>query len=176
MRDRGTRGGSVIPYVPDATPEASLDPLLTDYIRRELEKIQDEFRGHRETLQNLTEYVWYRAARVSLEGQGAANPLILGAVNVTSVTRVGVGLYDVLLTSLDIGQYTIGLSNSVISGEVTSNASAEPVFASYSTVSPSTIQVQTARFEVGTGGKLNVVSYDLQPTDYLLFGIFSRPI
>ena len=41
MRDRGTRDGPIIPYVPEATPEASLDPLLTDYIRRELEKIQD---------------------------------------------------------------------------------------------------------------------------------------
>lgn len=41
MKDRGTRGGAGIPYVPDATPEASIDPLLTDYIRRELEKIQD---------------------------------------------------------------------------------------------------------------------------------------
>ena len=176
MRDRGTRGGSVIPYVPDATPEASLDPLLTDYIRRELEKIQDEFRGHRETLQSLTEYVWYRAARVSLEGQDTSDPIILGAVNVTSVTRVGVGLYDVLLTSLDIGQYTIGLSNSVISGEVTSNASTEPVFASYSTVTPSTIRVQTATFEVVSGNKLSVVPYELQLTDYLLFGIFSRPV
>jgi len=41
VRDRGTRDGPIIPYVPEATPEASLDPLLTDYIRRELEKIQD---------------------------------------------------------------------------------------------------------------------------------------
>ena len=175
MRDRGTRGGPGIPYVPDATPEASLDPLLTDYIRRELEKIQDSMRVQQEVIQSLLDYVWYRAARASLEGQGTANPVVLGAVNVTSVTRIGVGLYNVLLTSMDIGPYTIGVSNSLVSGEVTSNASAEPVFASYLAVPPQTIQIQTARFEVGTGGKLNVVAYDLQPTDYLLFGIFSRP-
>ena len=53
MRDRGTRGGPVIPYVPDATPEASLDPLLTDYIRRELEKIQDALSGHQTQIDDL---------------------------------------------------------------------------------------------------------------------------
>jgi len=53
VRDRGTRGGPVIPYVPDATPEASADPLLTDYLRRELEKIQDSLRGHQSQIDEL---------------------------------------------------------------------------------------------------------------------------
>jgi len=56
VKDRGIRGGPGIPYVPDATPEASIDPLLTDYIRRELEKIQDYTRdsGDRLTAAELS--------------------------------------------------------------------------------------------------------------------------
>ena len=44
MTPRGTRQRGIIPYVPDAVPEAAKDPLLTDYLRRELEKIQDALR------------------------------------------------------------------------------------------------------------------------------------
>lgn len=53
MKDRGTRGIEVIPYVPDATPETSLDPLLADYIRRELEKIQDALAGLNDQVSTL---------------------------------------------------------------------------------------------------------------------------
>ena len=41
LRTRGTRDGFVVPYVPDAAPEAAVDPLLIDYLRRELEKLSD---------------------------------------------------------------------------------------------------------------------------------------
>ena len=54
LRVRGTRGGAGVPYVPDATPEASIDPLLTDYLRRELQKIQDTFSSISSELANLT--------------------------------------------------------------------------------------------------------------------------
>ena len=44
MIPRGTRQRGAVPYVPDAVPEAAQDPLLTDYLRRELAKIQDALR------------------------------------------------------------------------------------------------------------------------------------
>jgi len=57
VKDRGTRGGPGIPYVPDSTPEASVDPLLTDYIRRELEKIQDTLADVNRLISDLDERV-----------------------------------------------------------------------------------------------------------------------
>jgi hypothetical protein len=44
-RNRGTRARGAVPYIPDAVPEAALDPLLTDYLRRELDKIRDALGG-----------------------------------------------------------------------------------------------------------------------------------
>ena len=71
LRVRGTRGGAGVPYVPDATPEASLDPLLTDYLRRELEKIQDALSGNLTVIADLAA----RVEALELAGRAIENRL-----------------------------------------------------------------------------------------------------
>ena len=57
MKVRGIRCWPGIPYVPDEKPEESVDPLLTDYIRRELEKIQDTLADVNRLISDLDERV-----------------------------------------------------------------------------------------------------------------------
>jgi hypothetical protein len=55
-RGRGTRDRGVVPYVPDAVPEAAQDPLLTDYLRRELDKIKDALNGDQGFVPGIKEF------------------------------------------------------------------------------------------------------------------------
>lgn len=55
-RYRGTRDRGVIPYFPDAVPDAAQDPLLTDYLRRELGKIQDALIGDAGVVPGIREF------------------------------------------------------------------------------------------------------------------------
>jgi hypothetical protein len=61
-RNRGTRARGAVPYVPDAVPEAALDPLLTDYLRRELDKIRDALIGDQGFVPGIREFASDAAA------------------------------------------------------------------------------------------------------------------
>jgi len=110
----------------------------------------------------IFDFVPLKGMMLSFEGAGASDPAIITSHNVVSITRTGVGVYNVVLKQITVfGVSIISIGIPTVSFNIATTLVSEAHFVSIKDGAGNSFNIFVTEMTVGGGNKLEVNPYDI---------------
>ena len=103
---------------------------------------------------------------LSIEGNGANDPIIITGYNISTVVRTGVGVYRITVSQATMFGQPIGVNSAIINSHtIQPSIVSEAHFVTLVSVSAGVFDIEATEMTVGAGSKLEIAPYDIVSGD-----------
>ena len=115
----------------------------------------------------LINAVWWKGGSLSFEGAGLSDPITSAEYNIDSVTRSGIGVYDIMLTQETFyGIDVVDFGIPTLTFDINTDANTELHAVKFAAIAGGA-RVTVLAVVQGTGNRLDFDPYDIEAGDHI---------